>query len=209
VHRFSELIGKPIVSADSGEKLGNISDLLVDEGGVQLVGLVLGGGLLGKDHVLPFRDIQTLGGDVVVARTGSGVMGARQWRETGTDAIRSSTLNGKPVVTTSGHRVGSISDIVVNDAGAFDGLEVASKDLGGLRTRKTMVRPSAEMRIGPDVIVVPDNAPDNVSDTVPDAVPDNVTGSAPDNVSDTAPETPARAEGGWDVVEDDDGAAPR
>jgi uncharacterized protein YrrD len=159
VHRLSELVGKPVVSADTGQKLGNVSDVLVDDTQLQLTGLVLGGGMLGKDHVAPFHDIQTLGADVVIVRTASSVMDGRQWRETGTGAIRASSLNGKPVVTASGHRVGAVSDVVVNDAGAFDGIEVGTSAMGGLRTKRSVVRPSAQLKIGPDVIVIPDDSP--------------------------------------------------
>jgi uncharacterized protein YrrD len=163
VHRLSELVGKPVVSADSGEKLGNVSDVLVDDGRLQLVGLVLGGGMLGKDHVVPFHDVQTLGGDVIVLRTGGGVVDAREWRETGAAAMRSSTLGGKPVVSASGQRMGTVSDLVVTDAGAFDAIEVSTPAMGGLRTRRSLVRPSPQMKIGPDVIVVPDQVAEAAS----------------------------------------------
>jgi sporulation protein YlmC with PRC-barrel domain len=159
VHRLNDLIGKPVVSADTGQKLGNVSEVLVDDTRLQLTGLVLGGGMLGKDHVAPFHDVQTLGVDVVVVRTAASVMDGRQWRETGAGASRASSLSGKPVVTASGHRVGTVSDVVVNDTGAFDGIEVGTSAMGGLRTKRSLVRPSAQLKIGPDVIVVPDELP--------------------------------------------------
>lgn len=159
VQNVSELIGKPVISVDTGDKLGSVSDALLADSDVRLLALVIGGGMLGKEHVLPFRDVQTLGGDTILVRSQAGVVGAREWRESGAAATRSSTLKGRPVVTATGHRLGDVSDFVVDDlTGAFDALEVAATDFGGLRTKRSLIRPGAEIRIGPDAVVVSETA---------------------------------------------------
>lgn len=155
------LIGKAIISVESGDRLGSISDALMDDATVSLVGLVISGGVLGREHVVPFRDVQTLGGDAVLVRSASGVLGAREWRDAGGAATRSSTLKGRPVVTATGHRLGEVSDQLVDEqTGAFGALEVATADFGGLRTRHSQVRAGANIKIGPDAIVVPDGSTD-------------------------------------------------
>ena len=159
MHRVSEIVGKPIVSAETGDRLGRVSDALLEDGGVNVVALVIGGGMLAKEHVLPFRDIQTLGGDTILARTHTGIRDPAQWRRAGLSATRSSELRGTPVVTASGQRVGEVSDLLVNEeTGAFAGVEVAESRLGGLRTKRSILRPSEEIRIGPDAVIVPDSA---------------------------------------------------
>jgi uncharacterized protein YrrD len=159
VRNVSELIGKPVISVETGDKLGTVADALLADGDVRLVALVIGGGLLGTEHVLPFRDVQTLGGDTILARSQAGVVGAREWHEGGVRTTRSSALKGRPVVTAAGHRLGEVSDFVVDDqTGAFDALEVATSDFGGLRTKRSLVRAGAEIRIGPDAVVVPESA---------------------------------------------------
>ena len=159
MHRVSEIIGKPIVSAETGDRLGSVSDALLEDGGANVVALVIGGGLLAKEHVLPFRDIQTLGGDTVLARTDAGIRSPQEWRRSGVKATRSSEIRGKPVVTIGGQRLGEVSDLLVNDeTGAFDGVEVAEPRFGGLRTKRAILRASEEMRIGRDAVVVPDSA---------------------------------------------------
>jgi uncharacterized protein YrrD len=158
VRNVSELIGKPVISVETGDKLGSVADALLADGDVRLLALVIGGGLLGKEHVLPFRDIQTLGGDTILVRSQSGVVGAREWRESGVRATRSSSLKGRPVVTAAGHRLGEVSDFLIDDqTGAFDALEIAASDFGGLRTKRSLVRPGSEIRIGPDAVVVPES----------------------------------------------------
>jgi uncharacterized protein YrrD len=69
-------MGRPIVAADSGHKLGNVADLLLDEMHGRMVGIVIGRGVFGTERVLPYGDVQTIGSDVIVARTESGVLNA-------------------------------------------------------------------------------------------------------------------------------------
>ena len=80
VRRTSDLIGRPVVSGDSGKKLGTITDLLVDDSEGRLVGLVLQHGWMKSEEVLPATAVQTLGTDAVVSRS-SELMDATQWRE--------------------------------------------------------------------------------------------------------------------------------
>lgn len=78
--RATELIGKPVVAAHTGEKLGTVSDLLIDEGNGGLVGLVLKHGLMKSEDVMPAEAIQTLGADAIVSRSAE-LIGAKEWRQ--------------------------------------------------------------------------------------------------------------------------------
>ncbi len=78
--RATDLIGKPVVAADSGEKLGTVSDLLLDSSSHHLVGLVVKHGLLKGETVLPAAAVQTLGRDAIVSRSGSALVAAKDWR---------------------------------------------------------------------------------------------------------------------------------
>lgn len=171
VHRVSDIIGKPVVSAESGDRLGSVSDALVEPEGVSVVGLVVGGGVLAKEHVLPFGDIQTLGGDTVLARTHAGVVAPREWRRGGVKATRSSKLRGRPVLTAGGEKLGEVSDLLVDEhTGAFDGLEISAHQLAGLRTKRSIVRARDQIRIGRDAVVVPEAALESGDDGAdPDA----------------------------------------
>ena len=80
VRRTSDLIGRPVVSSDSGKKLGTIADVLLDDNEGRLVGLVLQHGWLKTEEVLPAAAVQTLGTDAVACRS-SELMDANQWRE--------------------------------------------------------------------------------------------------------------------------------
>ena len=77
--RATELIGKGVVSADTGERLGTVSDILLDESEHRLVGLVVRRGLMKSEHVLPSAAVQTDGRDTVVSRSGHDLMTAKDW----------------------------------------------------------------------------------------------------------------------------------
>jgi uncharacterized protein YrrD len=157
VHRVSEIIGKPIVSTETGDQLGSVSDALV--AGERVVGLVVGVGLFAKEHVLPFGNVQTLGGDTVLARTEPDMPEPAQWRHSGVKPTRCSAILGKPVVTTGGRRLGEVSDLLINaQTGTFGQIEVMAHGMAGLRTGCLVVCGSEHARIGPDTIVVPDAA---------------------------------------------------
>ena len=79
--RVSELVGKVVVAASNGEKLGTVSDVLLDETDHHLVGLVVRrGGLMKSEHVLPSAAVQTFGRDTVVSRTAEDLISAKDWR---------------------------------------------------------------------------------------------------------------------------------
>ena len=78
--RATDVIGKPVVSADSGRKLGTVGDLLLDEAGLAVVGLVVKHGALRGEDVLPASAVHSLGPDAVVSRTDELIDG-REWRD--------------------------------------------------------------------------------------------------------------------------------
>jgi uncharacterized protein YrrD len=78
--RATDVIGRPVVSADTGRKLGSVTDLLLDDAGTEIVGLVVKHGALRGEDVLPASAIHSLGPDAVVSRTDELING-REWRD--------------------------------------------------------------------------------------------------------------------------------
>ena len=157
MYRVSDMIGKAVVSTGSGDKLGTVTDALLDASAVTVVGLVVRHGLIPKEHVLPLADVQTVGKDAVLARTEDHLMSSREWRRSEVEAMRSSSLHGRRVVTAGGEQVGTVSDILIDEqTGRFEGLEVETQSMAGLRRRRTVLPADAAPRIGPDAVIVRD-----------------------------------------------------
>lgn len=176
MHQVSEMIGKTVVSVSSGEKLGTVSDGLLEPGGVRLIGLIVRHGVLGNEHVLPVTDVQTVGPDALLVRSDEHLLSASDWRKKDVAATRTSSVRGRRVVTVAGEELGHVSDFLTDEqTGAFGGLEVESTSLGGLRSRRVVIPPSSAPRLGPDAVVVEENAlanpPEKGSDQSTEADP--------------------------------------
>ena len=81
IQRASQVIGKSIMAADNGEKLGTVADILFDDGNRQMIGLVVRQGLLHSEQVLPADAVQAFGRDAVVSASRAALIGARDWKE--------------------------------------------------------------------------------------------------------------------------------
>ena len=78
--RATDVIGRPVVSADSGKRLGTVGDLLLDDNGHELLGLVVKHGVFRGEDVLLVESVQSLGTDAVISRSDT-LVTAREWRD--------------------------------------------------------------------------------------------------------------------------------
>jgi uncharacterized protein YrrD len=158
VRRFKQLVGTSIVAAASGQKLGVVSDALIDHARHRLVGLVVRNGWVAAERVLPYAAVQTLGPDAVIAKSDE-LVDRRTWREQRVGASRASDLTGKRVVTESGRLLGTVSDVMIDErTGQVDGYDIAGRK--GPLAHHSMLTRVSDVRIGPDAIVVADTAAD-------------------------------------------------
>lgn len=153
--RLGELVGRPVVSRDTGAKMGHVADLLVD--GDRVIGIILAGGILASEHVLPFREVHLLGEDTVIALTAAAVVEAKQWSKTGVKAQRLSALKHKHIVTSGGETLGAVGDIYVEPNGVVSGYDVETRGLGGLTKRHAML-PAEGVTVGSGALVVSEEA---------------------------------------------------
>jgi uncharacterized protein YrrD len=157
VQRISELIGRTILTADTGERVGAVSDLVLED--TRLVGVVVGGGWFAGERVLPFAEVQALGRDALIARSHNGLVDARTWKVHEARVSRSSQLKDKPVVTQGGRQIGTVRDVFVDErSGLIEAYEIAGRRFAGLVARHATLPQAGDITIGPDVVVVSDQA---------------------------------------------------
>jgi uncharacterized protein YrrD len=165
--RATTLRGRSIVDLDSATKLGQLDDLALDPEGQRVAGLVVTQGppLLGDRHerLLPAASVHAVGPDALTVRAG-------------TDAAADAALAGLPrltritghkAVTHSGRLLGVIDDVLIDPqdgrivgytlsdhgpAGRLEGLFAGRHTEPG-----AYIRADAEVRVGQDLIVVPDD----------------------------------------------------
>jgi len=81
IQKASQVIGKSVMAADNGEKLGTVADVLFDDSDRHLIGVVVRQGLLHSEQVLPVDAVQTFGRDAVVSASRAALISARDWRD--------------------------------------------------------------------------------------------------------------------------------
>jgi uncharacterized protein YrrD len=153
VRRSSKIVGTAIVSATTGRKLGAVSDLLLDESRHCVVGLVVRNGWIEAERVLPYDDVQTIGPDVVIAKSAGELVDRRRWRERAVPAARASRFTGRRVVTEGGRLLGTVSEVLIDEhTGRVDGYEVAGRK--GPLAPHSVLSEAGGVRVGPDALVV-------------------------------------------------------
>jgi uncharacterized protein YrrD len=156
--RVSDLIGKAIMSADRGERMGTVSDVLIDAAHGRAAALIVREGLLKRERVLPFDGVQVFGRDAVVVRPDTGALDADVWKERGVTARRASELRHKRVITSGGREVGAVNDFYLADSGAIEAYDVESAGFGGIVRRHARLPHTNDIAMGDDVMVVSDGA---------------------------------------------------
>ena len=165
--RLNDLVGRAVVDVEAAAKLGHVDDLILDPEGCRVAALVVVSGqsfLGGGTHrVLSAAAVHSIGPDAVTVH-GSAVEPLPGQYD---HLPRRRDIAGRKVVGESGKMFGHINDILVDPAdGRIIGYSMADNPLGGLENILTGVKPAtreylradAELRVGHDLVVVPDDA---------------------------------------------------
>lgn len=153
MQRVNELFGKEVVSQTNGEKQGSVQDIVFDEGASNIVALLVGG-FVGRNRVVRWTSIASVG-DVVV------VVGEEALDKLGEDPEvaelheKSHRITGTEIVTQEGEKIGEVRDLFVNKRGQVAGYEVSRGTISDMRGRKFL--PMENVRAsGKDTIIVSD-----------------------------------------------------
>jgi uncharacterized protein YrrD len=167
--RASELRGRSVVDLDSAVKLGDVDEILLDPESRRVAGFSVGRGanLLGGgspvEKFVPASAVHAIGGDVVTVR-GAGQAGAAD----ASAYPRLGHVVGRKMVTHGGTVLGPIDDVLIDPTdGRIVGYALGGKAGGALAglfggrddaARGDYVRADADLRVGPELVVVPDDA---------------------------------------------------
>lgn len=149
--------GIAVVSIGDGARLGEVSDALFDLDDRRVRALVVGqGGLFGgKERILDFDDVKSVGSDAVMIEARDQMVADRddpRYR-TYPDIGRLASMR---VVSEAGELIGSLATVRVNPIdGIFTDIEVSHHGLLGPFRSHLIVPASTVIRFGEDVVVVP------------------------------------------------------
>ena len=151
MQRVNELFGKEVVRQTSGEKQGNVRDIVFDEESLNIVALLVGG-MVGRGRALRWTSVASVG-DVVVAGGEEALDKLGEDPEVADLHKKSHTITGTEIVTQEGEKIGEVRDIFVNERGRVGGYEIRRGMVSDLRGRKFLPMENVQA-IGKDTIIV-------------------------------------------------------
>lgn len=157
MRKGSDLIGKPVVSFDTGEEFETIQDLIFDQHNNQLLGFVVDeGGWFSGARVLPLNRVQALGPDTVIVPTKQAVVPADNEPTFRKILERNNVLKGTKIITTDGKDLGQLNDLYFDEeTGTVEGYEASGGLFADAVNGKSFVPAPHTLKIGEDVAFVP------------------------------------------------------
>jgi len=163
----SQLVGRAVIDMEAAERLGKIKEIIVQRDGERVAGFIVVHGETivgtgGKRRMIPASAVYSIGPDAMTVR-GSAMQELAELD----NLPRMSDIIGHKMVTQSGRLLGVIDDMLVNRA---DGTIVGFVVGEGVRNKLEnifnpqrsrihgYVRADADLQVGKELIVVPDNA---------------------------------------------------
>jgi uncharacterized protein YrrD len=149
--KASDVIGRSIMVRSTGQASGKVKDVVVDQPGRQVLGFLVGIGALKGDRAVPYAEVQAIGQDSVIVNSPESIVKPEQAAEIKTALVRSGSIHGLRVQTTSGKDLGRIDDISFDDkTGLISGYELS----GGIFGPHSFMPTPASLELGRDVAFV-------------------------------------------------------
>lgn len=152
MHKVNDLFGTEVINQTTGDRIAPVRDVVLSADLRQIPALVLGdGGLFSAQLVVRWPAIISLGDVIVVAGT-TPLPTINEDAEIAELRKRAVRITGVAVITATGERLGTVSDIGFDDQGHVLGYEIAHGVLGGLIGQRFL--PSEQIQsVGKDAII--------------------------------------------------------
>lgn len=166
MRKGSDLIGKPVVSFDSGERFETVRDIIFDDLNNMILGFVVDeGGWFSGARVLPLKRVQTLGTDTVIVPNKQSVILADTEPAFQKILARDNKLIGTKIVTTDGRDLGTLVDLYFDEkTGAIEGYEASGGLFADAYTGRAFIPAVQTLKIGQDVAFVPPEIADRMAE---------------------------------------------
>ena len=164
--RGRDILRLPVITRDVGRKVGQVEDLLIDQPGTRVLGILVGEkGILSDARVIAWAGILVIGFDAVIIDSESSIVKASEVPEIKEVLERGFVLERTRSQTTGGRELGTIENFFFDSAtGMVEGYEL----IGGFNEqqpsgRAFMPAPSS-FEAGKDYAFVDPSAADTLED---------------------------------------------
>ncbi len=168
MRKGSDVIGKVVVTYDTGLKIERIQDLIFDQDRNQILGfLVQEKGIFRDARVIPLEEVLAIGADAVVVSSKESVSEAHKHPEIKAILRHDNVLKGTKILTTDGLDLGTLVDLFFdNRSGAVAGYESSGGLFSDVYSGRSFVPAPKTLKIGRDVAFVPPETADLMREQV-------------------------------------------
>lgn len=158
MQKAKQLIGLPVVDLASGKRVALVRSLLINPDTCQLVALVLQkSSLLGDGKAVRVSDVHAIGEDAVILPEGVEPVTIASILEATPQAISEDKFTGRQVLTTDGRMLGTLSDLVFDQAsGQITQFVLSDGLLQNLIGGYTTIPAPGQAVVGDEHIMVPE-----------------------------------------------------
>ena len=128
-----DIMGNPIITVSNGRSIGKTRDIYLTEDCKTVAGIYLGTeGLFSRQSYLVKRDdIVTVGEDAVLVKHGEVIHEEGEVAITENNWLRRDELQGRPIDTPGGTKVGKVGDVIINIDGHVLGFSLSQVYVDG------------------------------------------------------------------------------
>lgn len=157
MYKGRELIGKPVVSYDAGEKFDIVEDLIFDQDSNQLLGLLVQEpGWFKGARILLLKDVKAIGLNAIIATSKEAIARAGKLPAISRILEHNTILKGTHIMTVSGRDLGVVVDLYFDEqTGHIEGYEVSGGLFADAYSGRSFVPALQTLKIGRDVAFVP------------------------------------------------------
>lgn len=157
MRKGSDVIGKVVVTYDTGRKIEIIRDLIFDQQRNQLLGFLVEERSMFRDaKVIPLQEVQAIGLDAIVIRSQESVVEAGHISAIQEILHHNNVLRGTRILTTEGLDLGRLVDLFFDEqSGLVEGYEVSGGVFADAYSGRSFVPAPETLKIGYDVAFVP------------------------------------------------------
>lgn len=153
------LNGKAVVSITNGEKIGAVSDVMIDGESLQIAALVTSkGSLLHREfEAIPASAVMVWGKDVILVSGKDVIMHQEDLPDREKWITVSDRIQGRYVVSTDGTRIGQLNDVVIDPQGRIVAYDLSQVYVEGQLAESKRIPVSSTHSLGKDVLIVDTN----------------------------------------------------